>query len=92
VVRRRKRRRKAVLSVAPTFFHLLHVAIAPNPVIHLLPVSLLAAAQHRQRAARLLHHIHDAVQELHRDRVQLQQGLCAQSIGEVHQCSIWLKM
>lgn len=59
--RRRKRRRKAVLSVAPTFFHLLHVAVTPNPVIHLLPVGLLAATQHRQRAACLLYHVHDAV-------------------------------
>lgn len=66
--RRRKRRRKAVLSVAPTFFHLLHVTVAPNPMIHLLPVGLLAAAQHRQRAARLLHHVHDAVQELPCDK------------------------
>lgn len=64
VRKRRRRRRKAVLSVAPTFFHLLYVAVAPNPVIHFLPVGLLAAAQHRQRAARLLHHVHDAVQEI----------------------------
>lgn len=64
--RRRKRRRrwKAVLSVAPTFFHLLYVTVAADPVIHLLPVGLLAAAQHRQRAPCLLHHVHDAVQEL----------------------------
>ncbi len=68
--KRRRRRRKAVLSVAPTFFHLLHVAVAPNPVIHLLPVGLLAAAQHRQRAARLLHHVHDAVQELQWDKTE----------------------
>ena len=59
--RRKRRRRKAVLSVAPTFFHLLHVAVAPDPVIHLLPVGLLAPAQHCERAARLLHHVHDAV-------------------------------
>lgn len=68
--RRRKRRRKAVLSVAPTFFHLLHVTVAPNPVIHLLAVGLLAAAQHRQGAPRLLHHIHDAVQELQWDQIE----------------------
>lgn len=59
-----RRRRKAVLSVAPTFFHLLYVTVAPDPVIHLLPVSLLAAPQHRERAARLLHHVHNAVQQL----------------------------
>lgn len=62
--RRKSRRRKAVLSVAPTFFHLLHVTVSPNPVIHLFAVSLLAAAEHRQRAPRLFYHIHDAVQEL----------------------------
>lgn len=70
--RRRKsssRRRKAVLSVAPTFFHLLYVAVAANPVIHLLPVGLLAASQHRQRTPRLLYHVHDAVQELWRQTV-----------------------
>ena len=67
--RRKRRRRKAVLSVAPTFFHLLHVAVTPDPVIHLLPVGLLAAAQNRQRAPRLLHHVHDAVQELQWDRM-----------------------
>lgn len=60
-----------MLSVAPTFFHLFHVTIAPNPVIHLLPVGLLAAAEHRQRATRLLHHVHDAVQELQGDRNEL---------------------
>lgn len=59
-----------MLSVAPTFFHLLYVAVAANPVIHLLPVGLLAAAQHRQRAARLLHHVHDAVEELQRDGIE----------------------
>lgn len=52
-----------MLSVAPTFFHLLHVAVAPNPVIHLLSVGLLAAPQHCQRAAGLLHHVHDTVQQ-----------------------------
>lgn len=66
VRRRKRRRRKAVLSVAPTFFHLLHVTVAPDPVIHLLPVGLLAAAQHCQRAPCLLYHVHDAVEELQR--------------------------
>ena len=59
-----------MLSVAPTFFHLLHVAVAPNPVIHLLTVGLLAAAQHRQRAPRLFHHVHDAVEQLQRDEME----------------------
>lgn len=67
--RRKRRRRKAVQSVAPTFFHLFHVAVAPDPVVHFLTVGLLAAAQHRQRAARLLYHVHDAVQELQPDKV-----------------------
>lgn len=59
-----------MLSVAPTFFHLLYVTVAPDPVIHLLPVSLLAAPQHRKRAARLLHHVHNAVQQLQSDRIK----------------------
>lgn len=53
-----------MLSVAPTFFHLLHVAVPSNPVIHLLPVSLLAATKHGEGAPRLLHHVHDAVEEI----------------------------
>lgn len=56
-------------SVAPTFFHLFHVAVASDPVVHFLPVGLLAAAQHCQRAARLLYHVHDAVQELQQTRL-----------------------
>lgn len=67
--RRKRRRRKAVQSVAPTFFHLFHVAVASDPVVHFLPVGLLAAAQHCQRAARLLYHVHDAVQELQQTRL-----------------------
>lgn len=67
--RRKRRRRKAVQSVAPTFFHLFHVAVAPDPVVHFLTVGLLAAAQHCQRAARLLYHVHDAVQELQQTRL-----------------------
>lgn len=62
--RRKRRRRKAVLAVAPTFFHLLDVAVAPYPMIHLLSIGLLAASQHRQRAACLFHHVHDTVEEL----------------------------
>ncbi|EAW66755.1 hCG2041517, partial [Homo sapiens] len=42
----------------------LGVAVAPRPVVELLAVGLLAPAQHRERAPRLLHHVHDAVQEL----------------------------
>lgn len=64
--RKSRRRREAVLSVAPTFFHLLYVAVAADPVIHLLTIGLLAAAQHRQGAASLLYHVHDAVKELQR--------------------------
>lgn len=60
----RRKRRKAVRSVTPTFFHLLNVTVTSNPVVHLFSVSLLATAQHCQRSPRLLYHIHDAVQEL----------------------------
>lgn len=49
------------LGGAPTFFHILHVAIATDPVVHLLAVGLLAASQHGEGTPRLLHHVHDAV-------------------------------
>lgn len=60
-----------MLSVAPTFFHLLYVAVAADPVIHLLAVGLLAAAQHRQRAPSLFYHVHDAVKKLQRQTVRM---------------------
>lgn len=66
--RRKRRWRKAVQSVAPTFFHLFHVAVAPDPVVHFLTVGLLATAEDCEGAARLLYHVHDAVQELQQTR------------------------
>lgn len=46
------------------FLHVLGVAVAPDPVVELLAIGLLAPPQHRQRPPRLLHHVHDAVQQL----------------------------
>lgn len=62
------RKRRRPLGGAPTFFHILHVAIATDPVVHFLTVRLLAASQHGEGTPRLLHHIHDTVQQLQRGR------------------------
>lgn len=51
-------------ATAAAFLQVLGVAVAPDPVIELLAVGLLAAPQHREGAPRLLHHVHDAVQQL----------------------------
>lgn len=59
--------RRALLPRLPAggaFLQLLGVAVPPDPVVELLAVGLLAPPQHRQRAPRLLHHVHDAVQQL----------------------------
>lgn len=47
---------------------------APLPVVEFLPVGLLAAPQHRHGAPRLLHHLHDAVQGLWKEGVEVTQG------------------
>ena len=65
----------AGLPAGPALLHLLGVAVAADPVVELLPVGLLAAPQHRQRAARLLHHVHDAVQQLWSQRGQRGAGI-----------------
>lgn len=52
------------------FLHVLSITVAPDPVVQLLTVGLLASPQHCERPPRLLHHVHDAVQQLRGDKWQ----------------------